>query len=226
MRLLVVDDAARLVSILARRLREEGYAVDAAGTGADAVAAATTTPYDAIVLDVRLPDMDGFEVCRRLRAAGRWSPVLMLTARDGVEDRVHGLDAGADDYLTKPFAFPELFARVRALVRRGGNERPAVLAAGDLVLDPAAHTLERAGVRLELTAREFALLEYFMRHPGVALGRTRLTEHVWDGAYRGDSNIVDVYVRGLREKIGQAAVETVRGVGYRFRDPAGGRASA
>jgi len=178
------------------------------------------------VLDVRLPDMDGFEVCRRLRAAGRWSPVLMLTARDGVEDRVHGLDAGADDYLTKPFAFPELFARVRALVRRGGNERPAVLAAGDLVLDPAAHTLERAGVRLELTAREFALLEYFMRHPGVALGRTRLTEHVWDGAYRGDSNIVDVYVRGLREKIGQAAVETVRGVGYRFRDPAGGRASA
>jgi two-component system, OmpR family, response regulator len=219
-RLLVVDDAARLLAILARRLREEGYAVDGADTGAAAVTAATGTAYDAIVLDVRLPDMDGFEVCRRLRAERCWSPVLMLTARDAVEDRVLGLDVGADDYLTKPFAFPELFARVRALVRRGAVERPSVLTVGDLGLDPGARVATRAGDPVELTAREFAMLEYFMRHPGIAISRRRLIEHVWDASYLGDSNIVDVYVRGLREKIDRASLETVRGVGYRLRDPA------
>ena len=145
--------------------------------------------------------MDGFEVCRRLRAARCWSPVLMLTARDAVEDRVLGLDVGADDYLTKPFAFPELFARVRALVRRGGVERPAALVIGDVRLDPAARVATRAGEPLALSAREFALLEYFMRHAGVVLSRRRLIEHVWDGEYQGDSNIVDVYVRALREKV-------------------------
>jgi two-component system, OmpR family, response regulator len=219
-RLLVVDDAARLLEILARRLREEGYAVDATGTGEGAVAAAAGTAYDTIVLDVRLPDMDGFEVCRRLRAGRCWSPVLMLTARDAVEDRVLGLDVGADDYLTKPFAFPELFARVRALVRRGTVERPPALVVGELGLDPAARLATRAGEPIELTAREFALLEYLMRHPNMALSRRRLIEHVWDGAYAGDSNIVDVYVRGLRGKIDRGSLQTVRGVGYRLCDPA------
>jgi two-component system OmpR family response regulator len=164
--------------------------------------------------------MDGVDVCRHLRQAGCWSPVLMLTARDGVDDRVRGLDVGADDYLTKPFAFPELFARVRALVRRGAVERPAVLTAGDLVLSPAERTVMRSGTRINLTAKQFALLEYLMRHPGVVLGRERLIAHVWDGRYDGDSNIIDVNVRGLREKIdrpfGRDTIETVRGVGYRL----------
>jgi two-component system OmpR family response regulator len=169
-----------------------------------------------------LPDVDGFEVCRRLRAASRWSPVLMLTARDGVADRVSGLDAGADDYLIKPFSFDELLARLRALVRRGAPERPALLSVGDLTLDPASHRVIRNGTAVELTAKEFSLLECFMRHPGEVLSRTRLTEHVWDFAYEGDSNVVDVYVRYLREKVdrpfGRDSIETVRGAGYRLRE--------
>jgi two-component system, OmpR family, response regulator len=222
LRVLVVEDAARLLEILTRRLRQEGYGVDGAATGGAAVRLAAAVPYDAIVLDIRLPDVDGFEVCRRVRAAGSWSSILMLTARDAVDDRVRALDIGADDYLTKPFEFPELFARIRALVRRGSARRPASLVVGRVVLDPAAHAAWNGEAALDLTAKEFALLEYFMRHPGQALTRGRLIEHVWDYAYQGDSNVVDVYVGRLRTKIdgrsGMAVLETVRGVGYRLRE--------
>jgi len=221
----VVEDEVKMAGLLKRGLEEEGYAVDMSGTGQDALWLASENPYDAVVLDVMLPDFDGFEVCRRLRAAGRWSPVLMLTARDAVPDRVSGLDAGADDYLTKPFSFAELLARLRALVRRGATERPPFLAVGDLTLDPATRRVTRTGIPVELTAKEFALLEYFMRHPGEVLSRTRLIEHVWDFAYEGDSNVVDVYVRYLREKVdrpfGTDSIETVRGAGYRLREEPG-----
>jgi two-component system OmpR family response regulator len=220
MRVLVVEDAPRLLEILARSLREEGFVVDGAPTGEEALRLAAIAPYDAVVLDIRLPDIDGFEVCRRIRQAGSESPVLMLTARDALADRVRGLDIGADDYLTKPFEFAELFARVRALVRRGPGPRPVLLAVGDLELDPAAHTAALGGEPLELTAKEFAILEYLMRHPGVVLTRRRLIDHVWDYTYQGDSNVVDVYIRRLRAKLGEATVETVRGVGYRLRDRA------
>jgi len=220
-RLLVVEDALKMARLLERGLREEGYAVDTAPNGEDAVWFGTENPYDAIVLDLMLPDMDGFEVCRRLRAAGQWAPVLMLTARDAVEDRVRGLDAGADDYLTKPFALPELLARLRALVRRGPHERPPVLVVDDLTLDPASRLVRRGDRTVSLTPKEFALLEYFMRHPGEVLTRTRLIEHVWDFAFEGDSNVVEVYVRYLREKIDRPfkrqSLETVRGIGYRLR---------
>jgi len=219
-RVLVVEDAPKLLRIIVSRLREEGYAVDGAPTGAEGVRLALAAPYDAIVLDLRLPDTDGIDLCRHLRRVGCRSPVLMLTARDGVDDRVRGLDVGGDDYLTKPFAFPELFARVRALLRRGAGERPAELVAGDLVLSPAERTVSRAGTRIHLTVKEFALLEYLLRHPGVALGRDRLIAHVWDRGYDGGSNIVDVNVSGLRAKIdrpfGRETIETVRGVGYRL----------
>jgi two-component system OmpR family response regulator len=230
MRILVVEDELKMAGLLKRGLEEEGYAVDVAATGSDAIWAATENPYDAILLDLMLPDMNGFEVCRRLRAGGRWAPVLMLTARTAVADRVAGLDAGADDYLTKPFSFSELFARVRALVRRGSTERPAVLEVGDLALDPAARRVTRGDVAVELTAKEFALLEYFMRRPGEVLTRSRIIEHVWDFGYDGDSNVVDVYVRYLREKIDRPfrrnSIETVRGSGYRFREaPDGATAS-
>jgi two-component system OmpR family response regulator len=222
MRVLVVEDEVKMAGLLKRGLEEEGYAVDLAGNGSDAVWLGTENTYDAIVLDVMLPDQDGFEVCRQLRAVGRWAPVLMLTARDAIPDRVAGLDAGADDYLTKPFSFTELFARLRALMRRGARERPAVLRAGDLAVDPASKKVTRAGTPVDLTAKEFALLEYFMRHPGEVLSRSRLIEHVWDFAYEGDSNVVDVYVRYLREKIdrpfGRDSIETIRGTGYRLRE--------
>jgi two-component system OmpR family response regulator len=221
-RVLVVEDEVKMAALLQRGLREEGYAVDVASDGREALWLATENGYDAIVLDVMLPDVDGFEVCRRLREAGRWSPVLMLTARDGVADRVTGLDAGADDYLTKPFSFAELLARLRALVRRGAPERPATLQVGDLVLDPATRRVVRDGTPVDLTPREFALLEFLMRHPGEVLSRTRLIEHVWDFAFEGDSNVVDVYVRYLREKVdrpfGRDSIETVRGAGYRLRE--------
>ncbi|HEX5948742.1 MAG TPA: response regulator transcription factor [Actinomycetota bacterium] len=222
MRVLVVEDEVKMAALLKRGLEEEGYAVDTAGDGQQALWLGTENPYAAVVLDVMLPDLDGFEICKRLREAGRWSPVLMLTARDDVPDRVAGLDAGADDYVTKPFAFAELVARLRALVRRGAPERPAALRAGDLVMDPATRRVARRDVPIDLTAKEFALLEYLLRHPGEVLSRTQLIEHVWDFAYDGDSNVVDVYVRYLREKVdrpfGSDSIETVRGAGYRLRE--------
>lgn len=223
-RVLIVEDPVKMASLLKRGLEEEGYVVDVAATGEDAVWMATENANDAVVLDVMLPDLDGFEVCRRIREAGSWSPVLMLTSRGAVEDRVQGLDVGADDYLTKPFAFTELAARLRALVRRGPGERPAVLRVGDLALDPATRIVRRGEEGIDLTAKEFSLLDYFMRHPGEVLSRMQLIEHVWDFAYDGGSNVVDVYVKYVREKIdrpfGVHSIETVRGAGYRLRaDP-------
>jgi two-component system OmpR family response regulator len=219
---LVAEDETRMASLLKRGLEEEGYAVDVSGDGLEAVWMATENDYDVIVLDMMLPGIDGFEVCRRLRAEDRWAPVLMLTARDQVEDRVRGLDAGSDDYLTKPFSFAELVARLRALIRRGAQERPTVLAVGDLRLDPGRRRAWRGKTELDLTAKEFALLEFFLRHPGEVLSRTRLLEHVWDFAFDGTSNVIDQYVAYLRRKIdrpfGREDLETVRGAGYRLRD--------
>jgi two-component system OmpR family response regulator len=221
-RILVVEDGLKMAGLLRRGLEEEGYAVDVVRTGSDAVWAGTENPYDAIVLDLMLPDLDGFEVCRRLRRADRWAPIIMLTARDSLVDRVSGLDAGADDYLTKPFAFSELLARLRALIRRGPGERPAVLRVGGLALDPAAHRVTRGSAAVDLTAKEFALLEFLMRRPGQVLTRTQILEHVWDFGFEGDSNVVDVYIRYLREKVdrpfGLETIETVRGSGYRLRE--------
>jgi two-component system OmpR family response regulator len=225
MRVLVVEDEVRLALLLKRGLEEEGYAVDTSGDGAEALWHATETDYDAIVLDIMLPSMDGLEVTRRLRAEGRWTPVLLLTARDAIDDRVVGLDAGADDYLVKPFSFAELAARVRALVRRGRVERPTVLEVGDLRLDPARRRAWRAEVELDLSPKEFALLGLFLSHPGEVLTRTRILEHVWDFAYDPASNVVDQYVGYLRRKIdrpfGRDDLETVRGAGYRLREPKG-----
>jgi len=223
MRVLVVEDEAKLARLLARGLGEEGHVTDVAGRGEDALWMAKATPYDAIVLDVMLPGQDGFAVCRELRAANVWTPVLFLTARDSVDDRVAGLDVGGDDYLVKPFSFPELLARLRALTRRGAVERPVVLEVGSLRLDPASHKVWRGDTEIELSAKEFTLLEVFMRSPGKALSRVDLLERGWDMAYETRSNVVDVYVRYLREKIdrpfGCHSLETVRGVGYRLRAP-------
>jgi two-component system, OmpR family, response regulator len=209
---------ARLVK---RGLEEEGIAVDVADRGEDAVWMAGSTEYDVVVLDVMLPGLDGFEVCRRLRADEVWTPVLMLTARDAVEDRVAGLDGGADDYLVKPFSFDELLARLRALARRGSAERPAVLEVGDLRLDPATRRASRGDTEIALSQKEYALLETLMRRPGVVLSRLQLLEHAWDDTYENRSNVIDVYIRYLREKIdrpfGTDTIETVRGVGYRLR---------
>lgn len=228
MRVLVVEDDVKMAGLIRRGLREDGMLVDVATRGEDALWMAGATGYDALVLDVMLPGIDGFETCRRLRADAVWSPVLMLTARDAVEDRVKGLDTGADDYLTKPFSLAELAARLRALTRRGPVERPAVLELGDLRLDPATRRVSRAGVEVALSAKELALLETFMRRPGEVLDRFRLLEHAWDYAYENRSNVVDVYVRYLREKIdrpfGVESIETVRGAGYRMRAD-GGRAA-
>ena len=225
MRVLIVEDELRMASLIRRGLTNEGVAADVAVRGADALWMAEAHDYDAVLLDVMLPDVDGFEVCRRLRAAGVWAPVLMLTARDSVEDRVAGLDSGADDYLVKPFSFAELLARLRALARRGDGERPAVLVVDDLRLDPATRDVVRGSTPIQLTAKEFALLETFMRRAGEVLSRLHLLEHAWDFAYDNRSNIVDVYVRYLREKVdrpfGADTIETVRGHGYRLREDGG-----
>lgn len=191
--------------------------VDVASTGEEAVMRATATEYDVILLDVMLPGQNGFEVCRRLRASEVWSPTLMLTALDEIDDRVRGLDSGADDYLAKPFSFQELLARMRALIRRGAPPRPTQLTVGDLRLDPAARLVHYRGSELLLTPREFAMLELFMRHPGEVLTRFDLLEHVWDASYENRSNVIEVYVGYLREKLDRTAIETVRGVGYRLR---------
>jgi two-component system, OmpR family, response regulator len=219
-RILIVEDEPKMADVLRRGLTRAGLAVDAVELGGDALIRAGATQYDAIVLDAMLPDIDGVEVCKRLRANRVWSPVLMLTARSGVPDRVGGLDAGADDYVAKPFAFDELLARLRALARRGPVERPPVLEVGDLRLDPAGHRAWRGDTLLDLSAKEFALLEIFMRHPGQVLSRFTLLEHAWEGDYENRSNVVDVHIRCLREKLdrpfGQNSLQTVRGVGYRL----------
>lgn len=222
MRVLVVEDDVRMGAALRRGLRAAGIVADLAPDGTEALWKAGASDFDAIVLDVMLPGEDGFSVCRRLREDGVWAPIIMLTARDSVEDRVQGLDAGADDYLTKPFSLAELLARLRALARRGGAERPAILESGDLRLDPARRKVWRGETAIELSAREFNLLETFMRHPGEVLSRLQLLEAAWDYDYEHRSNVVDVYVRYLREKIdrpfGAGSLETVRGAGYRLRE--------
>jgi two-component system OmpR family response regulator len=221
MRVLVVEDEARMARLLKRGLEEEGHAVDVAGDGPEGLWLATENSYGAVILDVMLPGFDGFELCRKLRAAGVWTPVLMLTARDAVDDRVRGLDAGADDYLVKPFSLLELAARLRALVRRDDRARPAVLTEGDLKLDPASKRAWRSGTELQLSPKEFSLLELFLRHPGTVLTRSQILDAAWDFAYDGTSNVVDQYVTYLRRKIdvpfGRHDLETVRGMGYRLR---------
>jgi two-component system, OmpR family, response regulator len=225
MRVLVVEDEAKMAQLLSRGLSEEGHAVDVAGHGEDALWMAQAVDYDAIVLDVMLPGLDGFEVCRELRQREVWAPVLLLTARDPVEDRVSGLDAGADDYLVKPFSFAELLARLRALTRRAPSERPVIVQVGDLRLDPAVHRAWRGEQELDLSPKEFALLALFMAHPGEALTRGRLLDGGWDMGYERRSNLIDVYVRYLRQKIdkpfGRHSLDTVRGVGYRLREDGG-----
>ena len=224
MRLLIVEDQPKLAQLLARGLREEGHAADVAGRGEDALWMAGAAPYDVIVLDLMLPGIDGLETCRRLRQLGVWTPVLMLTARDAVDDRVTGLDAGGDDYLTKPFSFDELLARLRALTRRALAERPVTVEVGDLRLDPGTRRASRGKAELALSAKEFALLELLMRRSGSVLTRDQLLEGAWDMSYERRSNIVDVYIRQLREKIDRPfdseSIETVRGVGYRLKEHA------
>jgi two-component system OmpR family response regulator len=222
MRVLVVEDDAKVRSLLRRGLEHEGFSVATAADAAEAHWQVAESAVDAIVLDVLLPDADGFAVCEQLRAQGTWAPVLMLTALDDVRDRVRGLDVGADDYLVKPFALPELAARLRALLRRGAVPRPATLVLGDLSLDPATREVRRGDVVLALTPRERALLELFLRHPEEVLSRSRILEHVWDDHYDGDPHVVSVYVAYLRDKIdrpfGRSSLQTVRGAGYRLRD--------
>jgi len=224
MRLLVVEDDAKLLRALQRGLQREGYAVDLAVTGDEALAQASAYDYDAVVLDVMLPGKDGFAVCRELRRTEQWVPVLMLTARDHVKDRIRGLDAGADDYLVKPFDFGEMLARLRALTRREPTERPAVVEVADLRVDPASHVVTRAGREVDLTPREFALLLFLARRAGEVIPRTELLEHVWDEAEDGSTNVVDVYVGYLRKKLEQPfrrrrpLIRTVRGVGFMLEE--------
>jgi heavy metal response regulator len=222
-RILVVEDEHKLAAVVRRGLEEHGYAVDVAYDGDDALAMAQAEPYDLIVLDIMLPGIDGITVCQRLREARKNMPVLMLTARDTVDDRVAGLDAGADDYLVKPFAFRELLARVRALLRRDGLSRDPVLRVGDLELDTVSHEVRRSGRFVDLTSKEYAILEYFMRNPNRVLTRTQIAEHVWDYDFMSMSNVIDVYVRYLRRKLGDdqepRLFRTVRGTGYQLRAP-------
>jgi two-component system, OmpR family, response regulator len=225
MRLLIVEDEPRLASALQRGLSAEGFTVDLAHTGPDGLHAARETPYDAVILDIMLPALSGYRVVEQLRAAENWVPILMLTAKDGEYDEADALDLGADDYLVKPFSFVVLLARLRALLRRGVPPRPAALTVGDLILDPAAHTVTRAGEQIDLTPREFALLEFLMRRTGQAVSKADILHHVWDAHYDGDANVVEVYVGYLRRKIdspfGRQSVQTIRGAGYRLvADPA------
>ena len=226
MRVLVVEDETRMAGLLERALREEGHTIDVAADGPEGLWLATENAYGAIVLDVMLPGLDGFQLCRRLRESGRWAPVLMLTARDAVGDRVRGLDAGADDYLVKPFSLLELGARLRALARRDDRSRPVILAEGDLKLDPAAKRAWRSGTELRLSPKEFSLLELFLRRPGHVLTRSQIIEELWDFTYDGGSNVVDQYVNYLRRKIdvpfARHDIETIRGMGYRLRRSDGG----
>jgi len=220
MRVLVVEDEPRLAAGLRAGLEAEGFAVDVASTGTDGLWLAREQPFDAIVLDLMLPGMNGYVVCRTLRDEANWTPVLMLTAKDGEWDEVEGLDTGADDYLTKPFSYAVLLARLRALLRRGARERPAILCAGDLRLDPASRRAWRGDVELDLTSRELSLLEFLLRRRGDVVGKREILAHVWDFDFDGDPNIVEVYVRRLRDKLdrpfGRAAIETLRGSGYRM----------
>jgi two-component system, OmpR family, response regulator len=224
MRVLIIEDDLPLAAALRRGLRAEGIVADVAAKGEDALWMASATQFDAVVLDVMLPGIDGFETCKRLRNDGVWAPIIMLTARDAIEDRVRGLDMGADDYLTKPFSLAELLARLRALARRGAVERPSVLEVGDLRMDPATRQVWRGDTEVHLSAKEFALLEAFMRRPGEVLSQFQLLEHAWDYNYENRSNVVEVYVRYLRQKIdrpfGVESIETVRGAGYRLRKSA------
>jgi len=215
-RVLVVEDERRLAASLRVGLEAEGFAVDVAGDGTEGLWLARENPYDVLVLDIMLPGMSGYQVCTTLRAERNWTPILMLTAKDGEWDEVDGLDTGADDYLTKPFSYAVLLARLRTLLRRGAPPRPAVLAAGELRLDPAVRRVWRGEIEVELTAREHALLEFLMRRAGEVVGKLEIIEHVWDVNFDGDPNIVEVYVRRLRAKVGPAAIETVRGAGYRL----------
>jgi two-component system OmpR family response regulator len=230
LRLLVVEDDERLSGLLRRGLRAEGYAVDCVASVEDALWMATENAYDGAVVDIGLPDGDGFSLCARLRAARCWTPLVMLTARDAVADRVRGLDVGADDYLVKPFAFTELSARIRALVRRGGHERPAIARIGVLTLDRARRLVTVHGRPITLSMREFALLELFLRHPDEVLSRAEIIEHVWDWAYDGASNVVDVYVHALRGRLGSdpelPRIDTIRGAGYVLRSPIGEAATS
>ncbi|WP_213452215.1 response regulator transcription factor [Rhizomonospora bruguierae] len=216
MRLLVVEDEVRLASALQRGLQAEGFAVDVAHDGPTGLDLALHADFDAVILDVMLPGMSGYRVVRQLRAEQNWVPVLMLSAKDGEYDQADGLDCGADDYLTKPFSFVVLLARLRALLRRGAPSRPAVLAVGDLTLDPAQRRVTRSGAEVGLTAREFSLLEYLMRRPGQVVSKTELLDHVWDAALDTAPNVVEVYIGYLRRKLGRSRLETVRGVGYRL----------
>ncbi|MBB5166254.1 response regulator transcription factor [Mycobacterium sp. AZCC_0083] len=216
MRLLVVEDERRLAAGLRKGLEAEGFAVDVAHNGIDGIWMARENPFDAIVLDVMLPGANGYQVCRTLRSDGNWTPILMLTAKDGVAEVVEGLDTGADDYLAKPFAYAVLVARLRALLRRGARPRPTVLEVGELRLDPAARRVWLGDKEIGFTAREFAVLEFLIRHPGEVLSKKDILDHVWDFDFDGDPNIVEVYVRRLRTKLDEPTIETIRGAGYRL----------